>query len=473
MKTLQHIFTAGLICGAMAFTACSDDSTSSNAEAKQQVSEKHAAFIENTRANIKTLAQNLNFASWEYANDLCTNLNKNVLLNPDFEMVIMLQAVMSIGETMTPVEEGGTLEKMGYSQYATIDISKFNYRFTVNEEEDGFDVTEADNFEMIVSGYDPVSQKTVPEMYKLSIKTEGNVGKQIIEKFTLIKGLALLVAVPEKVTYEVSVKENKKWKNIFTGKFKNTPKNSSKAEFLDMTTDSFDLEGELTSKVPYVTDEKTRIDSTTFKFKASQDGKKNTGTLTLTYEHEGKKILDVNGVMTNNNGEVDLSNFTSSNSIFDIFNVMMIGNSLDKFKITLFEDITINMKISDIEKFNTIHTASNEDRRNYSDEKTIQKYADEMNKIVTTSVESKQTDQTIDVKLVASKFGVDYWTMPALKFSDSDEYVPLFDLIDREGMIYCLNILDHAVEPLSGTLLIARQLIQYYMKLTNMFSPKG
>ena len=39
--------------------------------------------------------------------------------------------------------------------YATIDLTDFNYRFTMKEDDSGFDVEEADDFEMIINGFVP------------------------------------------------------------------------------------------------------------------------------------------------------------------------------------------------------------------------------------------------------------------------------------------------------------------------------
>ena len=57
---------------------------------------------------------------------------------------------------------------MGYKQYATIDLTEFNYRFTMKADGSGFDVEEADDFEMIIN---KVAKEAIITNYKLTLKT--------------------------------------------------------------------------------------------------------------------------------------------------------------------------------------------------------------------------------------------------------------------------------------------------------------
>jgi hypothetical protein len=65
------------------------------------------------------------------------------------------------------------------------------------------------------------------------------------------------------------------------------------------------------------------------------------------------------------------------------------------------------------------------------------------------------------MKLVTTKFGVDYWTMPAFNFADENGYVSLADLLDAEAVTYGINIIDHAAEPMQQSVIVVRQLMQY------------
>ena len=54
-----------------------------------------------------------------------------MLNNPEFEKAIIPLFIQKIRESVKEVEEGSELAAMGYKQYATIDLTEFNYRFTM------------------------------------------------------------------------------------------------------------------------------------------------------------------------------------------------------------------------------------------------------------------------------------------------------------------------------------------------------
>ena len=140
-RLMQWMIAAILICGATVFTSCSnseDNPAPENAKNRKE-------FIKHTRENLKDLAENMNFNSWEIANRINQNFNTTVLNNPQFEKAIIPLFTQKIRESVKEVEEGSELAAMGYKQYATIDLTEFNYRFTMKEDGSGFDVEPADS----------------------------------------------------------------------------------------------------------------------------------------------------------------------------------------------------------------------------------------------------------------------------------------------------------------------------------------
>ena len=151
------VLAATLICGASVFTSCtegSDNPAPENAKNRKE-------FIKHTRENLKDLAENLNFSSWDLANKLNQEFNTTVLNNPEFEKAIIPLFTQKIREGIQPVEEGSELAEMGYKQVATIDMTDFNYRFTMKEDGSGFDVEEADDFEMIINVIIPSTKEVI------------------------------------------------------------------------------------------------------------------------------------------------------------------------------------------------------------------------------------------------------------------------------------------------------------------------
>ena len=109
--------------------------------------------------------------------------------------------------------------------------------------------------------------------------------------------------------------------------------------------------------------------------------------------------------------------------------------------------------------------ASKAARRNYADMKTIDQYTQELNRLIKCEMTCKGVNQTIPMSMVTTKFGVDYWSMPALKFSDENGFVPFTELLDKESIEYGFNIIDHAVEPMQQGAIVVRQLVQFFMTI--------
>ena len=79
-KIMNWVLAATLICGASVFTSCSANDANDN-PSQEQAKENRKEFIQHTRQNLKDMAENLNFASWEIANEINQGLNTAVLNN--------------------------------------------------------------------------------------------------------------------------------------------------------------------------------------------------------------------------------------------------------------------------------------------------------------------------------------------------------------------------------------------------------
>jgi hypothetical protein len=100
-------------------------------------------------------------------------------------------------------------------------------------------------------------------------------------------------------------------------------------------------------------------------------------------------------------------------------------------------------------------------RRNYANQATIEEYTKQLNELVSAKLTCKGVNQVIPMKLQTEKFGVDYWAMPAFNFADEKGYVPITELLDKESVEYGINIIDHAAEPMAGSIITVRQLLQF------------
>ena len=127
----------------------------------------------------------------------------------------------------------------------------------------------------------------------------------------------------------------------------------------------------------------------------------------------------------------------------------------------MLDDLTTTFSINDMDKVMKLNTEMADARRNYADEATIDGYTQQLDKLIKGSMTCKGVNQTIPMKLMTDKFGVDYTAVIAVKFADEENYVPMTQVLDQKSMEYALNIADHAIDPMKESLITVRQLIQF------------
>ena len=420
-KLMNWVLAATMICGASVFTSCtegSDNPAPENAKDRKE-------FIKHTRENLKDLAENMNFASWAVANEINQGFNTTVLNNPEFEKAIIPLFIQKIRESVKEVEEGSELAEMGYKQYATIDLTEFNYRFTMKEDGSGFDVEEADDFEMITNAKIP---GTNVMLNKLTLKASGDTYKQIAKRLG-DEETAVVILVPSDFAFTMAANNGGDWIEGFKGAFKNNVKMSGESEFMNPKTDGLNITGKLETalpQLPQTPDKKFPADATDLYFD-----------MEATANYTDKEI-DL----------TDFSQFTTSGKILDVLVALMSGGSLEG-SLTLNDDLTTAISISDCGKAMQLQHEMAHARRNYADQATIEEYTKQLNELVSAKMTCKGVNQVIPMKLQTEKFGVDYWAMPAFNFADEKGYVSIIDLLDKESIEYGINIVDHAAEPMA------------------------
>jgi hypothetical protein len=449
------MLAATLICGATVFTSCSnseDNPAPENAKNRKE-------FIKHTRENLKELAENLNFTSWDLANKVNQEFNTTVLNNPEFEKAILPLFTQKIREGIQPVEEGSELAEMGYKQYATIDLTKFNYRFTMKDDNSGFDVEEADDFEMIINGFNPATQQVEKGVRKLTLKASGDTYKQLAKRLGS-EEMAVVILVPSGFSVSIASMVPGSWKDIFKGVFSNVFDMSGESEFINPKTDVIGITGVLTTGVPGSEDGQRAADATDLFFTIEGNPPANESSMKFSFEHNGKSMIELGAVAKYTDKETDFSQFTTSKSILDVLVAVTTGGSLEG-TLTLNDDLTTEISINDCGKALQLQKEMAHARRNYADQATIEEYTKQLNGLVSAKMTCKGVNQVIPMKLQTEKFGVDYWAMPAFNFADEKGYVPITELLDKESVEYAINIVDHAAEPMAGSIITVRQLLQF------------
>ena len=238
-RLMQWMIAAILICGATVFTSCSN---SEDNPSEEQAKKDRKEFIKHTRENLKDLAENLNFSSWEVANKINQEFNTTVLNNPEFEKAIIPLFIQKIRESVKDVEEGSELAEMGYKQYATIDLTDFNYRFTMKDDNSGFDVEEADDFEMITNIVHPETKEVLLGANKLTLKASGDTYKQLARRLGN-EELAVVILVPSDFEFTIALRISTDWHEAFTGAFNNSVTMSGESEYMNPKTDVIGITG--------------------------------------------------------------------------------------------------------------------------------------------------------------------------------------------------------------------------------------
>ena len=142
-------------------------------------------------------------------------------------------------------------------------------------------------------------------------------------------------------------------------------------------------------------------------------------------------------------------------------NGTMSGISIEEGTVTLLDDLSASLQISDCAKALGLVFEMSNARRNYADFNTIEQYTQQLNELVTASMTCKGVNQHIPMRVQTAKIGIDYWAVPALNFADENGYVALTDMLDKESIEYMVNIADHAAVPMYKSLITVNQLLQY------------
>ena len=318
-KISLWMMAAILICGAGMFTSCSENGDNPAPENAKNRKE----FIKHTRENLKYLAENLNFSSWEVANEINQEFNTTVLNNPEFEKAIIPLFTQKVRETIQPVEEGSELAAMGYKQYATIDLTNFNYRFTMKEDGSGFDVEPADDFEMIINGYNPITKEVETGMRKLTMQASGDTYKQLAKRLGN-EELAVVVLVPSDFAFTIFENMSGNWVEGFKGAFNNDVKISGESEFMNPKTDVISITGQLATELHEIPGEKA-ADATDLFFTIEGNPPANESSMKFSFGHNGKNMIELGAVAKYTDKQTDFSQFTTSKSILDVLVAVTTG----------------------------------------------------------------------------------------------------------------------------------------------------
>ena len=248
-------------------------------------------------------------------------------------------------------------------------------------------------------------------------------------------------------------------------------------EYAQLDRDTWTVAGTIATYFPGLPALGVKADQTTLDFSVVSDKVNNKGDVALSWSQNGRKMLDLtlkeSGDGTGGIYRLDLSQFSSSSSILDVIGALLTSRTLDEGKLTLLDDLTTTISISDMQEALQVARENASARRNYADRKTIDQYTQKLNELVKCEMTCKGVNQEISMRLMTTKFGVDWWSMPSFNFADENGYVAFTELLDPESVQYGINIIDHAAEPMQQSIIVVRQLLQYLQGLVSGFQQQG
>ena len=457
-KILNWMLAATLVCGTSVFTACTSDLEDNPAQ--EQARKNRKEFIEHTRANLKDVAENLNFSTWKSVGTLNTYFNRYVLNNPEFEQLLGGIFRERLAQSIVPLSEEEAAQT-GKKLRITIDLTSFNITFSNTET--GMVATENDGEGLV---FELSEQASAEKTVKIALKGGGEVCEQHSEDLGNPE-MDVLIRYPKRHDLVFSTKENGQWVTCLVASTETTIGNGETEVAGDATNlllGAFSMKGTISTTIPG--------DDTEMLFDISQNPGEHKGGLTFDLTHNSRKLVSIAAELNNVSDQADLSQLTSgggTTSILEVLSAIIAGNCTADMKLTLIDDLTTTMKVEKSGEVMGLITAMNDARRNYADQQTIEGYVSALDKLITTTMTCKGVNQNIPMKLVTTKVGVDYWAMPALNFADENGYVPLTELLDKESIEYGINIVDHAVLPLKESIVVMRQLTQALQKLQSIF----
>jgi len=468
-KLWNWVIAATLICGSSAIASCTNDVNDNPAQ--EQAKQDRKEFVQHTRAALKSLAENTNYSSWEAANTLNMNFNQYVLLNKELKNTLVWPFIQMMMTGTKPVEEGSELAKMGYKTCMTMDLSNLKTQLTMDDDNKEFTQHQADNFEIILNGWNPQTQQMEKGIYKLTMNISGESGRRIFS----VKGTdggAVILIIPSDIQFTMSSKITGTWNDDFSGtisyKLPEGATDNSKGYALNATVNSNILPGTLGSYG----------DKTQLTLAVNSDRVSGQADVELSYTQNDRKIMDMSlkesGANMGGLSNFDLSQFSSSSSsIFEAIGAILSTRSIDEGKLTLFDDLTTTFSVSNLKDLLVLESEYRADGRHYADKQTIDEYTQKLNDMVKMQITCKGINQTIPMRLVNTKVGVDYWPLYGFKFADEKDYVSLKEILDPESMEYFINVVDHSVDPIQQSVIVVRQLFQFTQVITDLLKGVG
>lgn len=464
MKKIKYwLLSSILICGSTVFSSCTDNQDS---PVQEQAKNDRKEFVQHTRANMKDLAENLNLTTWSMASGLLDILNDGLLYNDNFDKGISRAFLQQIQSSVTPMDSETAL-KTGKKYSATIDLSRFNYRFT--EKTLGWEMEESDNdcFEVVFPNFSSLVTKYGLQTYfgeysidalKISLRADGKT--TTIPSSTLSNDSVLVqIALPEKFVLAATGSKGGSWEDIVNSDISLSFVNPSQGLSGGLT-----INGNVKSNV-------ADKDATEGVFSVNIDAAKKQNDMAFGFTHNGRKMVELEfsakgDLLDGLLGYKPTMSWTeTSNRRYRIYNFLYSIGSIDNMKLTLVDDLTTTLKCSDFVETVFTFMDMGRDRRAKAGQDKISAYVDKLNGLVSGSMTCKGINQEIPMRFETDKIGIFWYAVPSLHFGDEEGYTPLTKLLDSESVGYAFNMVDYAAPCIEESVIVLQQFAEIIKKM--------
>lgn len=439
MKKIQYwMLAAAIICGSSLFTACANDDnpvTPAEEEA-QKVRTELVAHINNDTG---LLADNMTTdglsVTTQINAQLMTLMGKGRNLMANMKQLISMMAIKNAVVNAQAVTPGSELQKMGYKAYIAVDISSFGMR-VVMDERGNYNVTPANGLEFVF----PASVEGIgTTIYKIAFKNSGKWYESVPSpaKMGNVKGLACVFRIPTAMTMTLSGLFDNKEVTLLTGVLNIEPEEVTEAGYVSLEDNILQLSGQLASFMQgYGLPDNDECLQFTFDI--------NKGKLAdsdFLYTQDGQKLFHITSNTTEDTSDMQI----------DILEDLLISGTIsNKFDLQTIQDLIKYMKDGKL-----------------TDE-GFQAYVQAINEQCNLSIACQPSGSQVPMRLVAEQMDGYPVILPAFKFADKPDYIPLSQLMDEETMNNFNSICSSSITTLSGAVDTYKHLFTSVMQMMPM-----
>ena len=282
-------------------------------------------------------------------------------------------------------------------------------------------------------------------------------------------GVAIVVTLHSDLQFALSSKVSGAWHDDFSGLIR--------YQLPEGATDSskgFTAEAKINSDI--LPEAGKKGDKTQLNLSISSDRVNGHATAFGSWTQNDRKMLELSLKESGENmggiSNLDMSQFSSSSSIFEVIGSILGTRSIDEAKVTLLDDLTVTFSMSNLLKLLEVDSEYRTVGRNYASKETVDEYTKKLNELVKAEIYCKGTNQTLPMRLATTPVGIDYWAVYQVKFSEED-YVSLLAMLDRKTFAYVLNIMDHSADHMQQSVIVVRQLIEFALLFNQKLAEIG